>query len=77
MNLEQILKDNNISYYQIAQMLGKNPIQCTGIIKAKIIGKKPMKYAMLVEICQIINKLSGKSIEPSSLAMESVSVMMK
>jgi hypothetical protein len=75
--MEQFLKENNISFYKAAQLLGKNAATCSGPIKNKLIGKAPMRYDELTEFCKRLSDFLHKTVKPDDFDLNIYQVILK
>lgn len=67
MKLNDILQENKISYYAVAQAMGKNPTAFHNDIKKKIIGEKVMATEEFIRLVSVVSTLSSTVLDPNSI----------
>jgi len=66
----EFLKQNNISFYKMAQLLGRDPLLFTGSVKAKALGEKNIKFEEFKTYCQKLSDFIHKPVNPEDFEVE-------
>jgi len=70
--LQQIVEENNISYYELAKLSKKNPNHYTGVYKKKIRGEKTMTPNEYLSILEFLTNKLGRDITSTDVPFETI-----
>lgn len=77
MILNDFIKEKKISYYQVAQAMGKDPVAFHNHIKKKVMGEKTMTKEEFIQLVGVVSKLTTTPLDPNTIEFEIERIKLK